>query len=156
MTNLDRSLSRTPITKGFTRRARVLWIPVTLGAVALLAYAWPRPWTVYTLPSGHKVSHVIVGHFVSSSGAVLRLRYQTDLPLNDTTGLRRQALELWPWFRRSVERGGYNSAAFYAEAPPSGLCYRHQGICQYRGFGFLVRKNQHGRWYFHDTDELLP
>lgn len=147
---------RVAITPRANWRRRV-WISAILGALGLLAYSWPKPWATYTLPSGHKVTHVILGHFVvKNSDPVLRLRYETALPLSDSAALRREALELWPRFREKVERDGYNTAAFYAEAPPTGLCYRHQGICHYKGFGFLVRKNQDGRWYFADNGELLP
>jgi hypothetical protein len=136
---------------------RPVWATAVFGTVALIAYVWPKPWAVLTLPSGHHVSHIVLGHFiVPNEDPVLRLRYETELSLTDTASLRREALELWPRFKVDVAEGGYKNAAFYAEAPPTGPCYRHQGFCRYRGFGFLIRKNQDDRWYFDDTGQLLP
>jgi hypothetical protein len=136
---------------------RPLWVTLPLGAAAFIAYFWPKPWVVYTLPSGRHITHVVIGHFVVKyDDAILRLRYETELPLADTLALRQEALELWPRFRDAIRRGGYKSAAFYAEAPPTGFCYRHQGLCHCRGYGFPIRKNQDGRWYFADNDQLLP
>jgi hypothetical protein len=141
-------------------RSRPRWAGLLLltifTAVAFVAYSWPRPWATYRLPSGQSVTHLILGHFVTTAGPVLRLRYETELPLDDTTALRRQARELWPAFRAKLERGGYHRGAFYPETKPTGVCYRYQGLCRYRGFGFPLGKNQDGRWYFEDTDEVLP
>ena len=53
------------------------------------------PWA--TLPSGSRVRMIAVGHVeVLGDRPVLRLRYQTDIPLADTARLRAQARELWP------------------------------------------------------------
>jgi hypothetical protein len=136
---------------------RPVWLTAAFGTVAFIVYIWPKPWAVLTLPSGHHVSHVVLGHFiVRNDDPVLQLRYETELSLTDTAGLRQEALELWPRFKVNVANGGYKSAAFYAQAPPTGPCYRHQGFCSYQGFGFLIRMNQDARWYFDDNDKLLP
>ena len=129
------------------------------GAIVLVGAAvflfLPPAWPVVTLGSGRTVTHVIVGHFVvPNESPVIRLRYQTELALDDTVALRAEALELWPRFRIDVERGGYVNAAFLAEGPPTGLCFRHRGFCAYRGFGHLVRKRPDGLWYF--DEELMP
>jgi hypothetical protein len=117
---------------------------------------WPRPWAVYTTPAGHKITHVVLGHFiVPNESPVLRFRYETTVPLGDTLALEAEARDIWPRFREDVERGGYVNAAFLAEAPPTGLCFRHQGLCQYKGYGFFVQKHA-GRWYFESDSVPLP
>lgn len=108
--------------RGWTRP---LWATLIFGGAAFIAYMWPKPWLVYTLPSGHHITHVGLGRFVvPNDDPVLRLAYQTELTLTDTTALRREAIELWPRFRLDVDRGGYRNAAFLAQAPPTGPCYR--------------------------------
>jgi hypothetical protein len=123
----------------------------------LIVYLWPAEPTVLVVPSGAHVELLAVGHLeVLNERPVLRLRYQTDIPLTDTLRLRRQVRELWPWFKPQVERGGYVYAAFLAQAPPTGFCYRHHGICKYRQVGYLLSRRSDGLWYFAGDSHALP
>jgi hypothetical protein len=135
--------------------------PALVGVVLALALVgvstWPKPWPVLTTPSGRQITHVVVGHFtVVNDAPLIRLKYETTLPLSDTLALKAEARELWDTFRYDVERGNYTHAAFYPQEPPSGLCFRHSGLCKYRGFGFVVRRRQDGRFYFDGDSVPLP
>jgi hypothetical protein len=146
---------RTPSRSG--RRTRPALIAIVLAAALLVMSIWPKPWPVVTTPSGRRISHVILGHFVVADDApVLRLKYQTELPLSDTLSLKAEARELWERFRHDVERGNYVHAAFFPQEPPSGLCFRHVGFCVYRGYGFVVRRRADGRFYFDGDSIPLP
>jgi hypothetical protein len=128
-----------------------------IAAAAIVISVWPRPWPVITTPSGRRITHVVVGHFiVPNDSPVLRLKYETTLPLSDTVALKAEARELWEQFRYDVQRGGYVNAAFLPEAPPTGLCFRHAGFCKYEGYGFLARRREDGRFYFSNDTTPLP
>ncbi len=66
-----------------------------------------------------------------------------------------EAQELWEQFGHGVQRGGDVNAAFLAQARPTGLCFRHAG-CKYKGYGFLARRREDGRFYFSNDTILLP
>jgi hypothetical protein len=136
---------------------RSAWITGLLALGVVLVLAWPSPWPVFTAPGGHQITHVILGHFVvPNEKPVLRLRYETKLPLADTVALKNEARDLWPRFREDVDRGSYVNAAFLADAPPTGPCFRHRGLCFYKSYGFLARKHDDGRWYFDGDSVPLP
>ena len=128
-----------------------------IAAIAVIHSVWPRRWPVITTPSGRRITHVVLGHFiVPGDSPVLRLKYETTLPLSDTLALKAEARELWERFRHDVERGGYANAAFLPQAPPTGLCFRHAGFCKYQGYGFLARRHEDGRFYFPNDPVPLP
>jgi hypothetical protein len=147
--------SNAPPPRSSWRRPAVITAGLAIAAVAVAV--WPKASPVMTLPSGHHISHVVIGHFmVPNESPVLRFRYETQLPLADTAALRAEAREIWPEFRSYVLRGEYVNAAFLAQAPPSGLCYRHAGFCSYRGYGFLAKRASDGRFYFSGDSVALP
>jgi hypothetical protein len=142
---------------GSRRRRRHALIAVILASALVVMSIWPKPWPVITTPSGRRVTHVILGHFVVANDApLLRLKYQTELPLSDTLSLKAEARELWEQFRHDVQRGNYVHAAFLPQEPPSGLCFRYVGFCMYRGYGFVVRRRADGRFYFEGDSIPLP
>lgn len=123
-----------PPAPGRGRWRRPAWITATLVIPIVAMLFWPRLWAVYTTPGAHKVTHVVLAHFVvPNESPVLRFRYETALPLGDTLALKAEARDIWPRFREDVERRRYMNAAFLAQAPRTGLCAWHREFCKYRG-----------------------
>ena len=143
--------------KRSSRYKRPTIATAVIAVVAVTLSVWPRRWPVITTPSGRRITHVVLGHFiVPGDSPVLRLKYETTLPLSDTLALKAEARELWELFRHDVQRGGYVNAAFLPQAPPTGPCFRYAGFCKYQGYGFLARRRDDGRFYFPNDTIPLP
>ena len=74
----------------------------------------------------------------------LVLTYQTDLPVEDVSGLRKEVEEIWQVFRINVEQAGLKNAMVSAREAPTGMFIKKS-----RHYNFVVIKNEAGLWQFH-------
>jgi len=118
-------------------------------AVALmLVVAQPASAGPLTLGSGKTVEILAVGPMQSTHGwSCLMLKYQTQVPLADMAGLRKEVDEIWQRFVVDAERGKYECAIISANEPPTGGIVTHN---QGDNFGF---DKKDGSWRTHETKE---
>jgi hypothetical protein len=126
-------------------RKRAVRLPLLLtliGGAACQGHPHAPSYRLLTLPSGAQVKVLGVQPLVfPKSGPALMLRYQTDLPVDDTTGLAREAEDIWALFRENAESAHVAGAVISAVAPPSGGMVSHT-----RGFNFVYVRDSAGIW----------
>lgn len=103
-----------------------------------------RSFQVVRLPSGKPVKVVAVRKLSFAPGGdppALTLLYQTDLPLNDITHLKKEVLEIWATFQHDVERERLSSALITAAEPASGGATWRRNT-----YAFAFKKDSEGTW----------
>lgn len=125
------------------------WFSALLILLFGIAWLFTQQGEPVVLPSGQRIVLLSVGRYQIEDGdPLLLLRYQTGIDIADTTALRQQARQVWLLLRPEAERGHYLTAALVAQSPLTGLCFRGQGLCRFRQYGFVLRYSSDKGWYF--------
>jgi hypothetical protein len=112
-------------------------------ALLLLAVASPlAAQQIVTLPSG---KHIKVLGFekisFAAGGTGLMLKYETNVPIDDTPKLTKEAEEIWGVFRSDVERMNLSIGIIAANEPASGFIVKNN-----RGYYFIFKRDRGGKW----------
>jgi hypothetical protein len=95
-----------------------------------------------TLPSGQKVKVVSITRvYYSNDSPALMLRYQTDLKVSDVSNLRKEADQIFQFFKNDVEVAHLTNAVMSATEAPEGGIFKTA-----KGFNFVYRKSADGVW----------
>jgi hypothetical protein len=96
-----------------------------------------------TLPSGKKINitSIVPMHF-SNGGNALLLNCETDISIDDSVALRKEADEIWGIFKINVENANLTNGIIRMVHPEgSGL------ITHIKGYGFVFVKRADGEWH---------
>jgi hypothetical protein len=92
-----------------------------------------------TLPSGRKIKVIAEGPLKFGNGSVgLMLKYQTALKISEGKALRKEIDEIWPVFRKDVERMKLLTGIISANEASSGFVSQ--------GYNFVFQKQDDGSW----------
>ena len=86
--------------------------------------------------------------FVEGESPALAFRYQTDIPIDNLPELKKEAEEIWTYFRIDVEKAHHDWAVIRAEEPRKGFI-----ITKNRSYGFIIEKDANGNWAFKENNE---
>ncbi len=76
------------------------------------------------------------------------LQYQTDYKVSDKAALRKEADEIWLYFKTDAEKGNFTSAIISANEVPRGVIFKNSS-----GYNFVFEKNPDGTWRCLDDDK---
>src|SRR3954454_24524591 len=100
-------------------------------------------YTLTKLPSGRVVKIISVGTmYFSADDPALMLKYQTDLSISDVVDLTAEADDIWPTFKKDVERAGLKNAIVSATSPSSGGF-----VSRTTSYNFVYKKAADGSWH---------
>jgi hypothetical protein len=119
-------------------------------SLACLVACQERPsYALKKLPSGREVKILSVGRIYSTQEEawIIRLRYETELPLDNPAGLQVEIDDIWKYFRVDADQSGFKFAAVTAVEPS-----RVPGVEVHRQFGFLFVKDEKGTWRARTTN----
>jgi hypothetical protein len=99
---------------------------------------------VRRLSSGEQVKVLGIEKInTSASGPSLRLRYQTNLNMDDTDAVRDEARRIWAEFRKDADQARVRSAVVSANAPPSG-----GGVITHsQTYNLVLERSEGGEWH---------
>lgn len=72
---------------------------------------------------------------------MLVLKYQTNIPIEDTKQLAKEADKIWPDFQENVEAAGLSYGMLSAQAAPRGFI-----VTTTKSFNFVYTKDKNGQW----------
>jgi len=104
---------------------------------------------LFKLPSGKeiKISGMNRMDFPNSDPALV-LNYQTDIPIDDKTALRKEIDEIWDVFQKDVE-GAHLKAGVIRATHIEGTGVVKSG----KGYGFVFVKRDDGKWHCLEDDK---
>ena len=96
------------------------------------------------LLSGKEISFItpMIGMRFSDGSRALRLRYVTEINLDNKSALKSEAIEIWNTFIINVEKLGYKTAIMAAYSPWKGDFQNNS----HKGFMFRLEKQNNGKW----------
>jgi hypothetical protein len=80
-------------------------------------------------------------HSTNGVNKWLILDYQTDLEISDVEGLKKEADQIWPYFKNQVEQAGMDEALIRANSPPTGMIVKET-----KSYGIPYKKAPDGTW----------
>jgi hypothetical protein len=127
-----------------TRKKWVLILLLMLLVVGLLWHGRSHPTArLFTLPSGKQIAVTGVGpmHFLNGEIALV-MACDTDIPIDDSVALHKEADEIWGLFKKDVEGASLTNGVIRMVHPEgSGL------ITHSKGYGFVFVKRSDGLWH---------
>ena len=94
-------------------------------------------------PSEKKIKILGMGPMLFKSGErALMLKYQTDINLDDTVALRKEADSIWQSFRNDVEKADMKIGIIKACEVPKGTLIKAN-----RSYNFVFKKDESGIWH---------
>ncbi len=101
------------------------------------------------LPSGKQIKVTGVGKMdFPNSGSALVMNYQTDIPIEDKTALRKEVDEIWAMFQKDVESAQLKAGVIRA-THVEGTGFVKTG----KGYGFVFSKQDDGKWHCSDDEK---
>jgi hypothetical protein len=88
-----------------------------------------------------RAAYKVTRAYFSAGDPALILEYETAIPIDDMTALRREVDGNWEDFRPSVEKAGLKCGVIRAVHYEGGLFFRRG-----RGYGFAFDKGADGKW----------
>ena len=81
---------------------------------------------VLELPSGRHVNIIGVTKMYSTNGknSWLILDYRTNLAITNIEALKKEADQIWPYFKNIVEQAGMDEALIRANSEPTGVIFQ--------------------------------
>jgi hypothetical protein len=112
--------------------------------LALLCACTSTPnYQVKTLDNGKQVKVIGITKMYSTNGVNkwLILDYQTESPITDIDALKKEADEIWPYFKNDVEQAGMDEALIRANSAPTGTIIKES-----KSHGLAYKKAADGTW----------
>jgi hypothetical protein len=124
------------------KSALILLVVIVVVGLAWLGHSRP-PGRILTLPSGKQIVVTGVGPVYFPSGeTALVMACDTDISIDDSVALRKEADEIWGLFKKDVERAALTNGVIRMVHPEgSGL------ITHSKGYGFVFVKRADGLWH---------
>lgn len=80
------------------------------------------------------------------------IRYETGVQIDDVPALKSEAEEIWPQFKKDVEKEGYECVILSANEPPKGKTGGLFSFSNNRGYNFVFVKNESGEWKLQEKE----
>lgn len=121
------------------------FVLISLILALLCACSVGPNYQVHTLPNGKqlKVINISKVQMATPNGVVsyLRLDYQTDLKISDIDALKKEADQIWPYFKNDVEQAGLSEAIIRANTAPTGTIIQESS-----SHALDYKKGPDGKW----------
>jgi hypothetical protein len=96
------------------------------------------------LPSGKEIKFMgIYKVVVKHDSPALAFRYETNIPIDNMAELKKEAEEIWKYFKIDVEKAKHDWAVIRAEFPRKGFI-----VTTNRSYGFIIEKDGNDKWVF--------
>ena len=118
-------------------------ILVSLLLVVLCACASEPNYQIKTLANGGQVKVIGITKMYSTNGVNkwLILDYQTKVSISDVDALKKEADQIWPYFKNDVEQAGMDEALIRANSIPTGTIIKES-----KSYGLAYKKAADGTW----------
>ncbi len=118
-------------------------ILTSLLLVFLCACTSAPNYQVQTLANGKQVMVIGITKMYSTNGVNkwLILDYQTEVPITDVDALKKEADQIWPYFKNDVEQAGMDEALIRANSAPAGTIIKES-----KSYGLSYKKAADGTW----------
>ena len=143
-------------------RKRIRWLPlhkiiliqksnkILFGVfLILISFGCGQTSNTYTLPSGKQISVTSISRMDFPKGdPTLVMNYETDIPIENKSELRREVDEIWKIFQKDVEAANLKAGAIRA------VYYETDRFAKTgKGYGFVFVERDNGTWYCLDDRE---
>lgn len=118
-------------------------VVLSLLVALLCACSSGQNYQVQTLPNGMQLKVIGMTKMYSTNGVNkwLILDYQTDLRISDVNALKKEADQIWPFFKNDVEQAGMSEALIRANSAPTGTIIQER-----KTHGLAYKKAPDGTW----------
>ncbi len=115
----------------------------------LLSFGQAQQAQTLKLPPGKIVRVLGVAPITFTQGPpALMVRYETDLKVSDKGALRKEADEVWSFFKNDAENAHYQSSVVSAIEKPTGLLFKTSS-----GYNFVYQKRADNQWHCLEDDK---